>query len=301
MYICRYLLACLLMAVLSGCWESRGDDIRVAVLRGPSAVALADWMERQPRIGGKMIDVIVYDSPEQVQAAMIKGEVGIAVLPMVNAANLYSKDIPYVLAGCPLWGTLYIIGKEPVARLHVFGAGTTPDILTREFLKQSLWNCQPDYSFTTPVEITQAMLIGKVQAAVLSEPFAGMVLQQDTTMRILADLNHPAGDEGKGFAQTAVMIHSSLSDKREAIDHLLTAACLFAGERPEEVIRILEKHRVFAEGMLTPASLERLRTDYIPVAGAEAEIRSFLDVIYRYEPKAIGGQMPDEGFITSVP
>ncbi len=303
LFIFRYMLFCLLVVGLCDCSVGRRKDdvIHVAVLRGPSAVAFAGWMEHPPQIGGRLLEVTVFDSPEQVQAAMIKEEADIAVLPMVNAANLYMKGIPYVLAGCPLWGTLYIIGKEPLNKLNVFGVGTTPDILTRDYLERSQWNCALDYSFTTPAEVTQAMLMGKAQAAVLSEPFVSMVLQRDTSMCILADLNHPVGDEGKGFAQTAVMVRSSLSDEREAIDSLLTATCLFARERPEEVIRTLEERRLFATGMLTPVGLERLRIQYVPAVGAEEEIRSFLEVIYRYEPKAIGGQLPDRGFITTRP
>lgn len=301
--IFRYIFLCLLLAGLCDCSGGRKNDdsICVSVLRGPSAVAFAGWMEHPPLLGGKRLDVNVYDSPEQVQAAMIKGEADIAVLPMVNAANLYTKKIPYVLAGCPLWGTLYIIGKVPVDKLNVFGMGTTPDILTRDFMERTQWNCTLDYSLTTPSEVTQAMLMGKVQAAVLSEPFVGMVLQRDTLIHILADLNHPDGSDGQGFAQTAVMIRSSLSNERKMIDSLLTATCLFARERPEEVICTLKNRKLFAAGMLTPAGLERLRIQYVPAAGAEAEIRSFLELIYRYEPKAIGGQMPDRGFITAAP
>ncbi len=296
-------LLCLLVVGLCGCWGNPkdADVVRVSVLRGPSAVAFAGWMEQPPRLGGKPLEVTIFDSPEQIQAALIKGEADIAVLPMVNAANLYTKGIPYVLAGCPLWSTLYIIGKEPVHRLHVFGTGTTPDILTRDFLARSHWTCETDYSLTTAAEVTQGLLMGKVQAAVLIDPFVGMVLQRDTTMRILANLNNPAGDDGKGFAQTAVMIRASLSGERKTIDSLLTATCDFAREQPDEVIRILESRRFFAPGMLTPAGLERLRIQYIPAIRAEADIRSFLAIMYRYEPKAIGGRMPDSGFITPAP
>lgn len=295
---------CLLILIsLCACAGGKKDDgvIRVSVLRGPSAVVFAEWMQNPPQLEGKPLRVEVYDSPEQIQAAMIKGETDIAALPMVNAANLYNKEIPYVLAGCPVWGTLYVVGKEPVTELHVFGTGTTPDILTRYYQAATRQTWLLDYSLTTPVEVTQGMLMGKVDAAVLSEPFVSVVLRRDTTLHILADLNHPTGDTVRGFAQTAVVFHTSLTDERQTIDQLLKLSCDFAASDPEEAIRILESRQVFDGGMLTPETLERLHIAYVPAMEAESEVFSFLDVIYRYEPKAVGGRMPDKGFITGMP
>ncbi len=293
----------LFVYLFSGCTGSKRDDytIRVSVLRGPSAIAFAGWMERPMQWQGKQLVVDVYDSPEQIQAAMIKGESDMAALPMVNAANLYTKNIPYVLAGCPVWGSLFIVGRQPVTRLSVFGTGTTPDILTRYYLEETGKEWALDYSLSTPVEVMQGMLMGKVGAAVLNEPFASMVMQRDSTVQMLADLNHPSGDTGHGFAQTAVMMRTSLSVERAVIDSLLTATCRYVNEQPEEVIRILEARRLFAPGMLTPAGLHRLRIHYVPAVDAAVEIRSFLEIIYHNEPKAIGGRMPDEGFITGKP
>lgn len=293
-------IAWLVLSILCSCTGRKADNdvIRVSVLRGPSAVAFAGWMESPPQLDGKQVDVTIFDSPEQIQAAMIKGETEIAVLPMVNAANLYNKDIPYILAGCPLWGTLFIVGREPVANLSVFGVGTTPDILSRHYLEEQGLSWPLDYSFTTAAEVTQAMLMGRVGAAVLSEPFVSIVLQKDTSMRILTDLNHPATGTGRGFAQTAILFHTSLSTERQAIDSLLETTCRFSREHPEDVIRILESRKLFAAGMLTPECLERLRIDYVPAMDAEADIDAFLGVIYRYEPKALGGYLPDRGFIT---
>lgn len=299
----RHSICLLILIGLCACVGKRKDDrvIRVSVLRGPSAVVFAEWMQHPPQLDGKSLRVEVYDSPEQIQAAMIKGETDIAALPMVNAANLYNKGIPYVLAGCPVWGTLYVVGKAPVTELHVFGTATTPDILTRYYLSATHQPWALDYSLTTPVEVTQGMLMGQVDAAVLSEPFVSVVLRRDTTLRILADLNHPTGDAGRGFAQTAVVLHTSLMDERQVIDLLLKSSSDYAISHPEEAIRILESRQVFAAGMLVPESLKRLHIAYVPALEAEPDVFSFLDVISHYEPKTIGGRMPDKGFITGKP
>lgn len=277
--------------------------IRISVLRGPSVIAFAQMLEDSPVIDGKRLSVEIVDSPEIMQALLIKGQADVAALPMINAANLYNKGLKYTLLGCPVWGNLYIVGKEEKtkptlepATLHIFGAGTTPDILTCYYLKQQGLSYSLNYSFTTPREITQGLLSGQVQTAVLAEPFLSVALQKDSTLHILIGLNNP-DSTSPGFAQTAIVCASSLSDKRELLDSLLTASCRFAVEQPERTIQILESRNIFAPGSLTPASIVRCRIEYRTAADAQKSILDFLKLIGQYEPKAIGGKVPDGSFI----
>ncbi len=142
---------CLCLLFILCCCNSKPKTdagmIRVSVLRGPSAIAFAHWMKETPVIDGKPLSVRIIDSPDLMQATLIKGEADIAVLPMISAVNLYNKGIRYHLAGCPIWGTLYLVGRsdkgisgENKSVLHIFGAGTTPDILTRHYLRQHKLN-----------------------------------------------------------------------------------------------------------------------------------------------------------------
>lgn len=278
--------------------------IRISVLRGPSVIAFAQMLEDSPVIDGKRLSVEIVDSPEIMQALLIKGQADVAALPMINAANLYNKGLKYTLLGCPVWGNLYIVGKEEKtkptpepATLHIFGAGTTPDILTRYYLKQQGLSYSLNYSFTTPREITQGLLSGQVQTAVLAEPFLSVALQKDSTLHILTGLNNP-DSSSPGFAQTAIVYAPSLSDKKEFLDGLLTASCRFAVEQPEKTIQILESRNIFAPGSLTPASIARCRIEYRTAADAQKSILDFLKLIGQYEPKAIGGKVPDDTFIT---
>lgn len=297
---------CLILLVLCSCHNGKkeNDVIRVSVLRGPSVIAFAQMLEDSPVIDGKRLTVEVVDSPEIMQALLIKGQADVAALPMINAANLYNKGLKYSLLGCPVWGNLYIVGKEEKGKhspepptLHIFGAGTTPDILTRYHLKQQDLSYSLNYSFTTPLEITHGLLSGQIQTAVLAEPFLSVALQKDSTLHILSGLNNP--DSGSpGFAQTAIVYTPSLSNKKDILDSLLITSCRFAAEQPEKAIQILESRNIFAPGSLTPASIERCRIEYRPAVDAQKSILDFLKLIGQYEPKAIGGKVPDNTFIT---
>ena len=292
----------ILILLLTGCQSSSDKEIRAVVLRGPSVMAFAQWLEQPPVIEGKRVAVTVAESPDIVQAALIKGEAEIAVLPTISAANLYNKGVRLEMTGCPIWGTLYLVGRTGSndSTIHIFGRGTTPDILTRHYLSNEGQQPPLNYVFQTAGEITQGLMAKKINRAVVSEPFLSIALRKDTTLRIIADLNR-AGTSGMGFAQTAIVITPGLSASRDTLDSLLAESCRFANERPEETIRILEDKKLFAPGMLTPEAIRRCRLDYKSGQEAQAEIDTFLRLIFQYEPKAIGGKLPDARFITSRP
>jgi len=141
----------------------------------------------------------------------------------------------------------------------------------------------------------QGLLAGKVDYAVLGEPFLSIALRKDSTLQILADLNKP-DSASFGFAQTAILYVPTLKKSKETMDSLLNASCRFAVEQPEQAICILEKENIFTFGMLTPESIERCKIDYKTVSEAQENILHFLQLIEQYEPKALGGKMPDEQF-----
>ena len=298
----KHLLFFILILLLTGCRSSSDQEIRAVVLRGPSVMAFAQWLEQPPVIEGKRVAVTVAESPDIAQAALIKGEADIAVLPTISAANLYNKGVRLEMAGCPIWGTLYLIGRTGSndSTIHIFGRGTTPDILTRHYLSNKGQQPPLNYVFQTAGEITQGLMAKKINRAVVSEPFLSIALRKDTTLRIIADLNRTETSE-MGFAQTAIVLTPDMSALRDTLDSLLAESCRFANERPEEAIRILEDKKLFAPGMLAPEAIRRCRLDYKSSQEAQAEIDTFLRLIFQYEPKAIGSKLPDARFIASRP
>lgn len=300
----RYILF-LLIVCFCGCHRTQQENpvLRVSVLRGPSVIAFANWLENPPTLEGKQVKIKVLDSPDLVQASLIKGETDIAVLPMINAANLYNKGIDIRLAGCPIWGTLYLVEKtsEKEAPLYLFGGGTTPDILTRFYLKQHQQDYPLNYAFSTPGEITQGILTGKVGRAVLGEPFLSIVLRKDSTLRITADLNHPEEKDSIGFPQTAIVYTPQVEIYRMALERELQASCLQATREPGKTIKSLVTQGIFTEGMLSPESIERCKIQYRSAGEVKKNILDFLRLIEQYEPKAIGGKLPDSGFIADKP
>lgn len=122
-----------------------------------------------------------------------------------------------------------------------------------------------------------------------------MALKKDSTVRLVADLNRPDPD-AQGFAQTAIVLSERGMQMQPALDSLLRASCRFAVEQPDQAIRILEEKGIFAKGMLTESSIHRCRIDYVPACRAKEAVQNLLTIILAYEPKALGGKLPDDTF-----
>lgn len=154
-----------------------------------------------------------------------------------------------------------------------------------------------NYAFNTAGEITQGILAGKVNRAVLGEPFLSIALRRDSSLRITADLNHFTDNGTLGFAQTAVVYTPTMEKYRIAFEDALRASCQKAVRYPKETIHSLEEHGIFAQGALTPESIERCKIHYLSAIEAKNAVMDFLRLIEQYEPKAVGGRLPDAGFI----
>lgn len=289
------------LLLLAGCGNKQEQEksIQIDILRGPSVIALAHWLKNPPVINGIKANVRVIDSPQMVQAGLIKNESDIAVLPTVSAANLYNKGVGLRIAGCPIWGTLYLVECDASddSELYIFGQGTTPDILTRYYIAKTGLDYTTNNSFQTAREVAQGIMAGKIKRAVLGEPFISMTLKRVKSLRITADLNQLASDEGGGFAQTAIVYSSRVEQFKDEIDSAIKEACDIANREPEKTIKILEEHNIFAKGALNEESIMRCKIDYQPASKAADDVINLLKLIMEYEPKAIGGKLPDATFM----
>lgn len=294
-YVLIFLVVCSFLSCHNQHSDSDHPDesfVNVGILRGPSSIAFAEWMQNPPKIDGKKVRIRVLDSPEIMQASIIKGETSIGILPMMNAISLINKGIELEILGCPIWGTLYIIGQVPtlsdVKNIHIFGKGSSPAFLAQFYLENQGLHPSINYTLSSPVELVSAFKMGQVSSALLSEPFVSIMLQSDPTLKILADINKIPGSEEVYFPQTAVVCSKELYKSKNQIDRLLDETCNFANEHPASVINILENNDIFKKGVLTPESIERCKIKYETVQQAKHQINEFVKIMQSYAPESVG-------------
>lgn len=299
---------CLLCVLLltTGCNNtnnSKEDTIDVYALRGPSVLTVAQFLEGNTYVDGKKIEVRILDSPQQIQAAIIKKEADIALLPLISAANLYNKQIDYKLLGCSVWGSIYLIGRVDSIQkfgnesVYMFGKETTPSILAENYFHKNGFPSgitKYNYSVESPQELTGLLLSRRANAAILSEPFISVALRQDTSLSVIADLNQLNGEEG--FPQTAIVINPAMQKYTDTLTTLFEEAALATTQHPKDVIHIIEKSRTFGVGTITEESIKRCKIDFKSSREAKQGFIQYLNTILNLNPKSVGEKLPDEGF-----
>lgn len=299
---------------LNSCNEKPVNAIRIGILQGPTAISFVHMMENPPKIEGKSIEFIVKNDPQQIQALLMKNELDFAVLPTVMAANLYNKGLKYRMVACPIWGTLYIVTNNPALKnladlntkkIAVFGQGATSDILLQRFLQsKKIENVKIDYSFSNNNDISMALLSGRVETAVISEPLVSMILSKTKNARVICPLNFQEYLENTDkdiFVQTAFLANNDFSLNYPSSMHLIceaySASCNAVNAEPEKTAGLLVKHKITPDEKIALASLPLCNIRYVASFAIESEINKYLKIFNDFNPKTIGNKLPDRNFI----
>lgn len=299
---------CVLLSSCSG----RNKQIIIALTEGPAAVSFIHMMDKHQTLGEKEIVYVLKQDPQQIQALMIQQEIDFAVLPTVMAVNLYNKGVAYQLLGIPVWGTLYLLANGNCNELvclnnsviHVFGQGSTADILTRSFLKsKGLVNTTINYQFNSNYELAVALLQGNIQYAVISEPLSSQILVLNTQINLMAPVECVAvinQVEENIFAQTAFLAHKRFGERypelTKQIESLYMESCRLSMSNPDSTAKLLHQHELFTEQIMDISAILRCRINYRKAYEVSEILPLYLSKYLNFDPASIGGKLPDSRF-----
>ena len=192
----------LLSLSLWGCNNEKDNQkITIATLKGPSAMGMIKMIDSLKNNINTNFEITIYNEPIQVRKLMLENKVDLAILPTTMGSILYNKGIPYQLVAIPVWGTLYLVGKDTTfntwndmkgKKVNLMAKGMTPDVLFKQLLIQNGLNpekdLQLDYSFPTHIDLANAVASNQVDLAVISEPLVSMVKQKNKNVKTIFNL-----------------------------------------------------------------------------------------------------------------
>jgi NitT/TauT family transport system substrate-binding protein len=303
----------LMCFVMFSCTKKTDKTIKIGILEGPSIVSFMQMIDQPQMIGGMKTEIIIKSEPMQIQAMMMRGELDFAILPTVMAANLYNKGLEYKMLGCPIWGTLYLLTNDKLLdvntlkgqTIHVFGQASTSDILLQRLIKQKeISDVKIDYTYSTNSEIAQALIHKKIKLAVVSEPMVSNLLWRDKSIKIVAKIECEGfvkKIEKDIFVQTAFMVSNRFSDKYptlvEQVSKAYSSSCNFANDQPNLVAQLLVSRNFSSNINVAKHSISLCSIHYMEASYIEKELNQYLHIFYDFDPKSIGGKMPESSFI----
>jgi NitT/TauT family transport system substrate-binding protein len=289
--------------------------VDMAVMQGPSGFGTIGLNRNEGRLDDQTrIDLSVYPSPNEVIARLANGELDIAALPTNVAANLYAKGVPVKTAAVVGEGMLLFLTTDKTItelsdlqnrKISIPGSGSTPDQMTKILVSALGFDyesdVQLDYSIASPAQLAQMMIAGKLDLAVLPEPFVTMVLNaNDQTVPLLDVQILWSALTGTGnYPMTVIVVSDGFiaehSDRLPLVMGAIKDSVEWVNANPGDAGVMIEEAGIMKAAMATPA-IPRCNLVFRTATEGYDAMDTYLKVLHGFDYASVGGSVPDESF-----
>jgi len=297
-----------LLAACTGQQEAEDTYIRIAAMRGPTALGLLPLMDGQ---GQGNYEFELLGSPDEVPPLLARGDVDIAVVPANLAAVLYNRMDGAVQAlSVVTLGVLHVVDTTDTIHsiadladrtIYVTGHGATPEFALNYVLAQNGIDVNMEFR-AEPSEIAALLETGQAEIALLPEPFVSTVLAQIDGLRLALDLT----EEWDRVQQDYSLIMSVVLARREFVENNPNAIAVLMEEYADSIAfmtnNISDGAQLAADFGLIPntaigeAALPRTHLVFMTGEEMRRNLTGFYTVLYNAEPASIGGELVGESF-----
>ena len=315
-------LVTLVIIGFSGCGEDKSDavsdtpTIRIAAMRGPTAMGLLGLMEAQEQ--GSAINNYVFEllgSPDEVPPLLVRGDVDIAAVPGNLAAVLYNRMEGEVQAlAVVTLGVLHIV--DTTGEIHsvadlagrtvfVSGQGATPEFALNYVLIMNGLTPGVDVNIEFRSEHTELAALlenGQAEIALLPEPFVSTVMARIDGLRPALDLT----EEWNRVQPDYGLIMSVVIARRDFLENNPSTVRIFMEEYAASIelmtadiprgAQLAVDFGLIPNTSIAEAALPRTHIVFLTGEEKRRNLTGFFGVLYDAYPASIGGVMPGDDF-----
>jgi NitT/TauT family transport system substrate-binding protein len=307
-----FALFILWVLLLSACrrTESPAGEtaIRVAALRGPTALGMLHMMETTDHI------FELLGAPVEVAPLLVRGEVDIAAVPSHLAAVLYNQMEGEIQAlAVVTLGVLHIVDMtgevravSDLAGRTIYSIdGATPEFALAYILKQN--NLTPGVDvfvdfYSEPAMVAAALETGRAEVALLPEPFVSTVVSRIDGLRAALDLT----EEWDRIQPDYGLIMSVVIARSAFLEAQPQAAAAFMAEYAESIAfmtgnapqaaQLAVDYGLIPNTNIALTALPRTHMVFLNGETMKRNLMGFYRVLYNENPASLGGRLPDESF-----
>ncbi|MDR1468875.1 MAG: ABC transporter substrate-binding protein [Spirochaetaceae bacterium] len=292
-------------------------DVTVYGLKGPSGIGMVKLFEDGIDAPGYNVTFQTLAQADLMAAQLISGEAKVGILPPNVPAKIASTGKNLQIAAVVGTGMLSLLTSDPQVtkiedlrgkHIAVSGQGAVPEFVFRKIL--AAHGLSPDtdvtldFSLAYP-EIAQSLIAGRIQTALLPEPFATMARNGRSgqePLREAADVQAEwvkAGGEAH-YPMTALVVDGAFAANNPVFMQALLAAYQksldWVRANPAEAGTLAEKHELGLRAPIVAASIPRSNFGYASAPEARPSIEALFRVFLEYAPSSIGGKLPGANF-----
>ncbi len=292
-------------------------EINIAFLKGPTGLGSLKLIEDSKNGNtAQNYNISILTDPTQVIAQVSNGEIDIAALPTNSAASLYNKSNGDVeIIALNTLGVLYIVSDKDEnitdisdlmnKTLYATGQGATPEYILDFILNSNNIDLENDINIeyrTDHSELASLVISGQSKIAMLPEPFVTQAISKNSNIIRSIDLT----DEWeKSVNNNSALTMGCLIAKRGFIDENREAINAFLDEYKQsvqytnsnikEASELSEKYEIMPKDIAENA-IPKCNIVYIDGDEMNLKTKGFLEILFNFDPKSIGGKIPSEDF-----
>ena len=304
----------------AGTGELGSGAVRVATLKGPTAMGLVKFMDEADSgaLSDGQYQFTMYDAPDQLVPLVVKGDVDIAMVPGNLASVLYQKTKGNVqVFAINTLGVLYIVDNgNPVSSvadlkgrsIAASGMGSTPQYVLNYILQQNGLDPEKDVDVTWCDDHSMALqMLMKDDSllAMLPQPFVTVAQTKADTIHVDLDLTeewNKTQEKAQNPSQLVMgvaIVNKSFAEKNpDALRAFMShyeESVKFVNSNVDEAAALVGKYDIVPEGVAKKA-IPACNITYIAGEDMKNGLSGFLQVLNDQDPSAVGGALPEDDF-----
>ena len=312
----------MLMSMAVGCAQGGQTSkaaVNVTAIAGPTGVGLVHLMDADAKGEAKCEYTFnLVSDPTEAVAAITKGTADIAAVPTNLASTLYKKTNGNVqVLAVNTLGVLYMMtnGAEvkSVADLkgktiYSSGQGANPEYILKYVLEKNNITDATIQFVDDNDALVAALATGQAQIAMVPEPkvTACMTQMKAAGKTPAAVASNMTEEWGKVAGDESTLMMGCVIARKEFVEKNPAAVKAFLQEYEAAITAVkadvdaaaalCETYKVIPKAAIAKQAIPRCNLTFVKGAEMKTQLAGYLKVLFGYNPAAIGGVMPDDGF-----
>jgi len=288
--------------------------LRIGTLKGPTGMGMVQLMEND-ELGTSEIDYEfeIVGAPDQIIGQIVQGNVDIAAVPSNMGAVLDVKTEGKIqLLAVNTLGVLYIVENgETIQSLDdlkgqtvvASGKGASPEYIINYLLAENglTDDVTVDYVMEHS-EVAAKVTTGDAPIVLLPQPFVTSVSLGNESNRIAIDLTEEweKATDGLMLPMGAIVVNKAFAEENpEVIAKFMEeykASVDFVNASPADAGVLVEKFGIIPKAALATKAIPNCNITLIPAQEAKTSLQQFFEILHGFNPKSIGGKLPEDTF-----
>ena len=312
------LLAVIMVLTIVACGKSgEAKSVRVGALKGPTSIGLVELMERaEYNETENEYTFTMETAADTLLALMVQEELDIALVPANVASVLFNKtEGQVVCVDINTLGVLYMVSGDTSVdeiqklkgkTIYLTGKGTTPDYVLQYVLEENGLTMQDvtlEYK-SEATEVAAVLATDEKAIGLLPQPFVTATMVQNENLNIVFDMNEEwnklQGENGSMMVTGVTVVRKAfLEENQDAVelflqDHKQSAE--YVNNNLDETASLVVKAGIVAKEPIAKKAIPNCNITYIDGDEMKKALAGYLDVLYKKDPKAVGGNLPTDEF-----